>query len=89
MSSPRSEYLPNDRVRITVKNQDGEKACYSMKRTSPLCKLMKAHCSIFSLELNTASFLFGSRCLHEDETPEQVGMEDVEKIECMIYQIGG
>ncbi|XP_021291851.1 small ubiquitin-related modifier 1-like [Herrania umbratica] len=89
MSSSSTKYQPTARVRITIKNQDGEEAYYQMKRTTPLRKLMNAHCSKFSFEPNTVAFLFDGRRLNEDETPEQVKMEDMEEVDCMIHQVGG
>ncbi|KAK8924009.1 Small ubiquitin-related modifier 2 [Platanthera zijinensis] len=62
---------------------------FRIKRSTHLKKLMNAYCDRQSFDFNSIAFLFDSRGLHGEQTPDEVEMEDEDEIDAMLHQIGG
>jgi small ubiquitin-related modifier len=59
-----------------------------MKKTA-LKKLMEAYCARQSLQMDQIRFLFDGNRLRENQTPDELEMEDDDVIDAMLFQVGG
>ncbi|EFJ18574.1 hypothetical protein SELMODRAFT_112290 [Selaginella moellendorffii] len=83
------EKKPGDHMNLKVKSQDGNEICFSIRRNTRLAKLMKAYCERMSVAPDSIAFLLDGKRLREDQTPEELEMEDGDEIDAMLHQTGG
>ncbi|CAO3651323.1 unnamed protein product [Cunninghamella echinulata] len=62
---------------------------FSIKRSTPLRKLMDAYCDRQGKSSGFVRFLYDGGRLLPTNTPEELDMEDGDSIDVMIEQIGG
>lgn len=62
---------------------------FKIKKTTPMKKLMDAYCARQGLNTGSVRFSFDGERLIGKETPEQLGMNDQDIIDCHIEQTGG
>ncbi|KAG6483008.1 small ubiquitin-related modifier 1-like [Zingiber officinale] len=79
----------DNRISIKVISQDGNHLCMKMSRTTKLGKVMEVFCERKGLQLKSLSFTFDHRKVGEDQTPEQLGMEDGAEMEAHKSTFGG
>ena len=77
-----------NKLKIYVQTQEGVEACFIVKRNASLGKVFKAYLEQVSLEMKHVRFCFDGEGLSENDTPEGVGMEDENIIDCIIFQVG-
>uniref|UniRef100_A0A7N0ZZ03 Small ubiquitin-related modifier n=1 Tax=Kalanchoe fedtschenkoi TaxID=63787 RepID=A0A7N0ZZ03_KALFE len=76
-------------INLKVKGQDGNEVFFRIKRNTQLRKLMNAYCDRQSVEMNSIAFLFDGRRLRQEQTPDELEMEDGDEIDAMLHQTGG
>lgn len=76
-------------INLKVKGQEGNEVFFRTKRTTALKKLMSAYCDRQSVSMESIAFLFDGRRLRENQTPEELEMEDGDEIDAMLHQTGG
>ncbi|KAL8094481.1 small ubiquitin-related modifier 2-like [Apium graveolens] len=76
-------------ITLTVKGQDDSEVYFQIKRSSQLRKLMIAYCERKLVEINSIRFIFDGKCLREEQTPNELEMENGDLIDAMTYQISG
>ncbi|KAB1202601.1 Small ubiquitin-related modifier 2 [Morella rubra] len=89
---PKEEKKPKDQaafINLKVNSKAGYHVLFRIKRSTQLKKLMNAYCDRLSMERHAIVFLFDGRLLREEETPDELGMEDGDEIDAMTHQIGG
>ena len=74
---------------LKVVTQDGNEVFFKCKPTTALDKLMKAFCQRQGIAINTVRFLFDGNRIRENQTPEQLEMEDGDSIDVVVEQVGG
>eukprot|EP00898_Chlorokybus_atmophyticus_P006107 jgi/Chlat1/6498/Chrsp45S05987 len=79
----------SEHINLKVKGQDGNEVFFKIKRSTALKKLMTAYCDRVSVEPNAIAFLFDGRRLREDQTPDELEMDDGDEIDAMLHQTGG
>ncbi|RAL41859.1 unnamed protein product [Cuscuta campestris] len=76
-------------INLKVKGQDGNEVFFRIKRSTQLKKLMNAYCDRQSVDMNAIAFLFDGRRLRQEQTPDELEMEDGDEIDAMLHQTGG
>jgi small ubiquitin-related modifier len=82
---------PNAENTITIRvvSQAGHETVFKMKKQTPFKKLMDAFCGKLGAQKSSMKFLFDGMRIQEDQTPEQLKMEDNEQIDVVLEQVGG
>mmetsp|Transcript_5040 Transcript_5040/g.12173 ORF Transcript_5040/g.12173 Transcript_5040/m.12173 type:complete len:96 (-) Transcript_5040:85-372(-) len=78
-----------EHINLKVKGQDGNIVHFKIKRKTQLKKLMEAYCSRQSLQFDQIRFLFDGNRLRENQTPEELDMDNDDVIDAMLFQVGG
>jgi small ubiquitin-related modifier len=76
-------------ITITVVSQDGNRISLRTKKTTQFRTLMRCYLAKGSIVPGTIRFLLDGRRLTDDQTPQEVGMEDKGMIDAVAQQIGG
>ena len=76
-------------INIKVKAQDGTEIYFKIKRTTQLKKLMDAYCQRQGLASNQCRFIFDGERIKDDDTPDNLEMENGDEIDVMVEQTGG
>lgn len=79
----------SEHISLKVKGQDGNIVHFKIKRKTVLKKLMEAYCQRQSLQLDQIRFLFDGARLRDNQTPDELDMEDDDVIDAMLFQVGG
>ncbi|XP_074569825.1 small ubiquitin-related modifier 1-like [Curcuma longa] len=79
----------DNRIAIKVISQDGNHLSMKMCRTTKLRKVMELFCERKGFEFKSVAFTFDHRKVGEDQTPEQLGMEDGAEMEAHKSTFGG
>lgn len=74
---------------IIVKDQSGNEVHFKVRPQAKMEKIFNAYCERKSLEVAAVRFLFDGTRIHASASPEGLGMEDGDSIDCVIEQIGG
>lgn len=80
---------PTPTLTLKVKSQDGIETYFKIKRNTQLRKLMESFCTRQGINPSTVRFLFDGERIHDESTPEALGMEDGDEIDAMVEQTGG
>jgi len=79
-----------DVISLTVKSQDGNETTFRLKRNNRLGKLIKAYCQANSIsDPKSIRFLFDGTRINDEDTPETLEMENDDRIDVMMEQLGG
>ena len=78
-----------EQINLKVRDADGNEVQFRIKRHTALRKLMDAYCSRKGVDLASYRFLFDGNRINDDDTPEKLGMEDMDSIDAMLFQQGG
>lgn len=76
-------------INLIVKDQMGAEVHFKVKSHTKLEKVFKAYCEKKSIEQQAVRFVFDGQRVNGDSTPESLGMEDGETIDCFMQQVGG
>jgi len=75
---------------IKVVSQDGASVQFKIKKKAPLRKLMTAYCDRQGHPENSVIFLYDGRRIRQEDTPNDLGMEDDDnQLDVMMAQEGG
>ncbi|CAG8448154.1 13583_t:CDS:2 [Acaulospora morrowiae] len=88
-----SDSKPNsgsgDHINLKVVGNDHNEMFFKIKRSTQLKKLMDAFCTRQGKLLNSVRFLYDGERIREDQTPQELDMEDGDTIDVMVEQTGG
>ncbi|KAI3804751.1 hypothetical protein L1987_26541 [Smallanthus sonchifolius] len=73
-------------INLKFKGQDGSEVWFRIKRSTQLKKVMKIYFYRHSVELNFMSFFFNGRLVFHEQTPDQLGMEEGDKIDVIRHR---
>lgn len=76
-------------VYLSIKNQHGEEMKFAVNRTKTFHKLLNVYCENMSLEPTSVRFVFEGRRIGNNETPNDLEMNDGDQIDVMQEQLGG
>jgi len=77
-------------ISLTVKAQDGSETTFRLKRHNKLGKLIKSYCQANSVsDPRSIRFLFDGTRINDEDTPETLEMENDDRIDVMVEQLGG
>ncbi|KAK2643975.1 hypothetical protein Ddye_019170 [Dipteronia dyeriana] len=88
-SAKRPHEQDQSTVKLSVKSQLSKEMFFTIKRHSPLKKLLVNYCEKTSLEYRTVHFLYDGDRFSHSKTPAQLGMEDGDTIDVMMQVDGG
>ena len=69
--------------------QDGTEIFFKCKPHTAMGKLMNAFATRQGVNIKTVRFLFDGERIREDQTPQQLGLEDNDSIDVVMEQVGG
>ncbi|XP_045790213.1 NFATC2-interacting protein-like isoform X2 [Trifolium pratense] len=73
------------RMKLKVKCQDGNEIFFSVNKSTQLKKLMNAYCDHHSVDFNSIDFLFNEHRIQEEQSPDELQMEDGDEIDAIVY----
>lgn len=76
-------------ITIVVQDQSGHQVIFKVKPKTKLGKVFNAYCVKLGLNRMTTKFLFDGQRVMDDNTCEQMDIEDNDVIDCVLEQIGG
>jgi hypothetical protein len=77
-------------ITIKVGDQAGQEIVFKLRRNKVLGKLMTAYCEAKSIQNpDDVRFLYDGERLKGPETPDSLEMEDEDRIDVFLTQIGG
>ncbi|KAG2494930.1 hypothetical protein HYH03_006865 [Edaphochlamys debaryana] len=76
-------------ISLVVKDQTGNEVHFKVKMKTRLEKVFNAYCNKKGVDTNSVRFLFDGTRVNGSSTPEELGMEDGDCIDCVIEQVGG
>ncbi|PNW72395.1 hypothetical protein CHLRE_16g675637v5 [Chlamydomonas reinhardtii] len=76
-------------INLVVKDQTGNEVHFKVKMKTRLEKVFNAYCNKKGVDTASVRFLFDGNRAKPDSTPEALGMEDGDVLDCVIEQVGG
>eukprot|EP00235_Prasinoderma_singulare_P005696 CAMPEP_0119164128 /NCGR_PEP_ID=MMETSP1315-20130426/4057_1 /TAXON_ID=676789 /ORGANISM="Prasinoderma singularis, Strain RCC927" /LENGTH=93 /DNA_ID=CAMNT_0007157245 /DNA_START=73 /DNA_END=354 /DNA_ORIENTATION=+ len=76
-------------ISLKVKGQDGQEVFFKIKKTAKLVKMMRAYAERQAIAPEAIRFVFDGHRLNENQTPEELDMEDNDEIDAFLEQTGG
>ncbi|KAL5705262.1 hypothetical protein ACHQM5_023590 [Ranunculus cassubicifolius] len=80
-------------IRLKVKNQHDKNKdavfVMKMRKTTKLKKLMATYSDHLQMDFGEISFVFDGRRIKDDQTPNDLEMEEGDIIDAMLYMCGG
>lgn len=74
---------------VRVRGQTGDELFLKVKQTTPMLKVFKAYASRKGVSVSALRFLIDGDRVDPDKTPESLGLEEHDQIDCMLNQNGG
>merc|ERR1711939_721147 len=78
-----------NQINIKVVGPANQEVHFRVKKTTALRKLMNAYCERQGQDIASLQFLFDGDRVGENQTPEELEMEDGDSIDAMVKQVGG
>jgi small ubiquitin-related modifier len=69
--------------------QSGEETFFKVKMSTWMEKVFQTYTQRKGVELNSIRFLLDGTRVQNDATSTELGLEDQDQIDCMLYQTGG
>ncbi|GLC48186.1 hypothetical protein PLESTB_000068600 [Pleodorina starrii] len=76
-------------INLVVKDQTGNEVHFKVKMKTKLEKVFNAYCNKKGVEPSSVRFLFDGTRVSPGATPDELGMEDGDVLDCVIEQVGG
>ncbi|KXZ55767.1 hypothetical protein GPECTOR_2g1317 [Gonium pectorale] len=76
-------------INLVVKDQTGNEVHFKVKMKTRLEKVFNAYCNKKGVDPGSVRFLFDGTRVAAQSTPEDLGMEDGDVLDCVIEQVGG
>jgi len=91
MADEEVDTKPNvaQQLSLKVKDQEGGEVTFKVKPSTRFEKILEAYCKKKAVDKTTVRFLFDGQRLTDLQTPEEIGMEEGDCIDCVIQQVGG
>ncbi|XP_031266950.1 small ubiquitin-related modifier 2-like [Pistacia vera] len=79
----------NAPIKVIVKNQEGNKLVFQVKRDVKLRKVLNLYCEKQVLQYGTVNFLINGERFDHDLTPNEVKLEEGDEIDALLPANGG
>jgi small ubiquitin-related modifier len=79
----------NSHVNLTVKDPQGEETYFKVRRVTKMKKLFSAFCRKSNTDPNSMRFFYQGERILDDQTPEDLGLRDGDKIDAFVRQVAG
>ena len=89
MEDAKTSAVPNDRITLKVRSQEGNELVFKIKKNTELKKLMDNYCSRLGITATSWRFIYDGERIKPNNTAEELQMEDGDEIDVMLEQIGG
>lgn len=89
MSGEALDQSSAEHITLKVKSQNGNELFFKIKKSTQLKKLMDAYCSRNGVVPTTVRFLFDGNRIRENDTPNDLQLQNDDQIDAMVEQIGG
>lgn len=76
--------METNKIKLRVKNVEGEIVIFKVKNTTKLLKLMHAYCTRQNVKFAQGRFLFNDKILMHDDTPDKLCFEGDDQIDFHI-----
>lgn len=88
-SEEQNEQQYNDRIKIILEDNDGNRVEYRVRKTVPLGKLAEAYAKKFEKSTEHMRLSWLGRQVQKSDTPESLDLPDEARIELMVPSDGG
>ena len=78
-----------EHINIKVTASDGNEVHFRVKPNTPFRKIFTAYCERLGKTMNDVRFMWDGRRVEADQTPNELDLEDGDRIEAMVEQLGG
>jgi small ubiquitin-related modifier len=77
-------------ISINVTSQNYEDIMFKLKKNTPFKKIITKYCERYEItDRKSIKFIFDGDAIREDQTPEEIDMDDGDVIEAITEQVGG
>ncbi|KAJ9440676.1 hypothetical protein DIPPA_19437 [Diplonema papillatum] len=76
-------------LRIRCQTADGTQEHFKIERTTKLRKLVEAYCKVRKVSRGQLRLLFDGVSVGDNQTPDELGIEDEDVIDVLEEQLGG
>lgn len=73
-------------INVKVMAPDGSEVHFKVKRTTRFERITNAYCERQSIPSRAVRFLFDGQRIQDTDTPESLGMEDNDVVDCVLQQ---
>ncbi|MBW0463634.1 hypothetical protein O181_003349 [Austropuccinia psidii MF-1] len=87
--SEQLQLVQTEHINLRVVDGKGNEVFFKIKRSTALEKLMNAYAERAGQHKNSIRFMFDGAKVRPEDTPHDLDMNDNDKIEVMIEQVGG
>lgn len=83
--------IPGDQptVNIVIKDPQGEEIYFKVKRSAKMRRLFSAYCKRSNVDMSTIRFFYQGERIDEDQTPDDLHLQDKDRIDAFIRQTAG
>ncbi|OHT07166.1 Small ubiquitin-related modifier 2 [Tritrichomonas foetus] len=76
-------------VNLTIKDPQGEEIYFKVKRSAKMRRLFSAFCKRSNIDATTIRFFYQGERIEDDQTPDDLNLQDGDKIDAFIRQTAG
>lgn len=76
-------------VNLVIKDPQGEEIYFRVKRSAKMRRLFSAYCKRSNVDMSTIRFFFQGERIDEDQTPDDLHLQDKDRIDAFIRQTAG
>ncbi|KAJ3427896.1 small ubiquitin-related modifier [Anaeramoeba flamelloides] len=85
----KKESTDNNQITLKVVDPQGGETVFRIRKTTKFTKLFKVYCERKGYQLGSIKFTFDGILVDEEQTPDELDMEDEDIIEAHLRQVGG
>ena len=78
-----------DRLKISVKAQDGSLTVFQVKPSMKMSRIFDAFAQRYKLDKRALGFLLDGERIKDDDTVKSLDLQEDDQIDCMLEQNGG
>ena len=78
-----------DKIKLKIASQAGTEVYFALRRNMPFSRMMSVYCPTQGIEPSTLRFVYDGQRIREDQTPQDLEMEEDDTIDAFSMQIGG
>jgi small ubiquitin-related modifier len=78
-----------EHINLTIKDPQGEETYFKVKRGTRMRKVFQAFCKRINIDPETMRFFFQGERVNDDQTPNDLGLRDGDKLDAFVRQTAG